>query len=177
MREREKIAKAIKTGAMGEVVEGYQPNAMTEHGSQGHYVAKVSDAFLKDLSDDWEKNGQAVLNQVRLEDPSTYLRVLATLVPKEKVLRAGGSLATFLDQLEAYAERKSTEEAVRMEDESITIRAGSIESKPLALAGPPPRGRGRPRKQPDLGKIRARSRKINGAGVVVPVVHSDPEAS
>jgi hypothetical protein len=43
----------------------------------------MSAAFLKALADDFETNGAAAIEKVRTEDPSTYIRVLASLQPKE----------------------------------------------------------------------------------------------
>lgn len=44
---------------------------------------KLSRAFLEGLAADFEKNGKAALVRVRKEDPSTYIRVVASLQPKE----------------------------------------------------------------------------------------------
>jgi hypothetical protein len=41
---------------------------------------KLGEAFLQDLHEDWEKHGKSVIEQVRREDPSTYLRVMASVV-------------------------------------------------------------------------------------------------
>jgi hypothetical protein len=37
-------------------------------------------AFLHDLHADWEKHGKSVIERVRRDDPSTYLRVMASVV-------------------------------------------------------------------------------------------------
>jgi cellulose synthase/poly-beta-1,6-N-acetylglucosamine synthase-like glycosyltransferase len=44
---------------------------------------RLSAAFLKAMSDDFDANGVAVVEKVRVEDPATYLRVVASLLPKE----------------------------------------------------------------------------------------------
>jgi len=44
---------------------------------------RLSAAFLKAMSDDFDTNGVAVVERVRTEDPATYLRVVASLLPKE----------------------------------------------------------------------------------------------
>ncbi len=41
---------------------------------------KLGEAFLHDLHADWEKHGRSVIERVRRDDPSTYLRVMASIV-------------------------------------------------------------------------------------------------
>jgi len=42
---------------------------------------RFSEAFLTDFLADWTANGKKVISRVRNDDPSTYLRVAATLLP------------------------------------------------------------------------------------------------
>lgn len=44
---------------------------------------RLSRAFLYALADDFEAKGKAAIERVRKDDPSTYLRVVASLQPKE----------------------------------------------------------------------------------------------
>ena len=39
--------------------------------------------FAAPLADDFDAHGKSVVERVRTEDPSTYLRVFASMVPKE----------------------------------------------------------------------------------------------
>ncbi|TDG13970.1 hypothetical protein E2F43_10780 [Seongchinamella unica] len=48
---------------------------------------KLSESFLKDVAVSWQEQGGDVLQKVAQDDPSTYLRVIASLVPKELVTR------------------------------------------------------------------------------------------
>ena len=41
---------------------------------------KLGEAFLQDLHADWEQHGRSVIERVRRDDPSTYLRVMASVV-------------------------------------------------------------------------------------------------
>ena len=50
--------------------------------------SRLSDAFLRDLAEDWEAHGMDVVQQVRATDPSTYMRVIASLLPKDVNLNA-----------------------------------------------------------------------------------------
>lgn len=44
---------------------------------------KLAESFLSALSADFDAHGAAVIERVRTEDPSTYLRVTANILPKE----------------------------------------------------------------------------------------------
>lgn len=44
---------------------------------------KLTETFIDRLAKDFSKNGTAVIAQVRKDDPAAYLRLVATLVPKE----------------------------------------------------------------------------------------------
>ena len=47
---------------------------------------QLSRRFLLDMYDDWLNHGTEVLAAVRHDDPSTYLRIMASLVPKTLTL-------------------------------------------------------------------------------------------
>ena len=44
--------------------------------------SKLSEAFLKALSDDFEKNGLETVEKVRADKPDAYLNVIGKLMPK-----------------------------------------------------------------------------------------------
>jgi hypothetical protein len=44
---------------------------------------KLSEQFIADLHESWLALGKAVITTVAWTDPSTYLRVVASLVPKD----------------------------------------------------------------------------------------------
>ena len=44
--------------------------------------SKLSEAFLKALSDDFTKNGLETVEKVRIEKPDVYLNVIGRLMPK-----------------------------------------------------------------------------------------------
>ena len=61
--------------------------------------SKFAEVFLKDFLADWEANGPDVIQNCRLEDPATYLRVAASILPKELNIKEGESvLETLLEQ-------------------------------------------------------------------------------
>ena len=43
---------------------------------------KVGEAFLQDLAANWETGGAEAIERCRLKDPAAYLRIMASLVPK-----------------------------------------------------------------------------------------------
>jgi len=45
--------------------------------------SKFSEAAMANLLDDWTSHGPGVLAKVRAEDPSTYLRVAFSTIPKD----------------------------------------------------------------------------------------------
>lgn len=60
---------------------------------------KFSEEFFKDFLADWEMAGAEAIQRVRLEDPSAYLRVAASLIPRELSIREGdGALDKLLEQ-------------------------------------------------------------------------------
>lgn len=48
---------------------------------------KLGEAFLNDLYADWQQNGTEVIQRVRAEKPDAYLKVVASIVPKELIVR------------------------------------------------------------------------------------------
>ena len=44
---------------------------------------KLGEAFVADLYADWKEHGASVIKRVRAEEPSTYLRVVASILPNE----------------------------------------------------------------------------------------------
>ena len=49
---------------------------------------RLSHAFLTDFLADWQAGGPAAIKTVRMRDPSTYLRVAASILPKEMLVEA-----------------------------------------------------------------------------------------
>lgn len=44
---------------------------------------KLGEQFLTDMYADWQENGAAVIKAVRAEKPDVYLKVVASILPKE----------------------------------------------------------------------------------------------
>jgi hypothetical protein len=61
-------------------------NKMSKGRPKGGRV-KLSERFLTTLAQDFDKHGASVIQYVRQNEPSTYLRVVASIVPKEALLK------------------------------------------------------------------------------------------
>lgn len=62
---------------------------------------KFSEAFCQDMLDVWQKEGKQAIQDVRQSDPSTFLRVAASLIPKQYSLDKGeNELDRIVEQLD-----------------------------------------------------------------------------
>ena len=104
--------------------------------------SKFSEAFVTDFMADWKEHGPAVLEQVRKNDPSTYIRVAAILVPKEMRVEVeqkapGGldadayaALRRLLDVIESCGAVGDPQEVFAMIEEDLRARmAVPVDSK------------------------------------------------
>src|SRR5689334_23359634 len=82
-----------------------------------------SEQLFRDLYDDWRQHGAATLERVRKNDPQTYLRVAATLIPKETELTIKTVIAQEMtdDELAAIA---------RGDDKALELEATEVEPMP-----------------------------------------------
>ena len=68
---------------------------------------KISEAFLADILADYQEHGPQAIDRMRKEDPTAYVRMIASLVPKQ-IDKAPNPLEHFtnkeLEQLETYLE-------------------------------------------------------------------------
>lgn len=61
----------------------------------------LSEAFIKDILEDWKVAGPSAIQACRLDNPGVYLKVVASLVPKELSVKNGSNqLDAILDQLD-----------------------------------------------------------------------------
>jgi len=51
--------------------------------------SKLGEIFLTQLYADWLKHGEAVIAEVRTEKPDVYLKVVASLLPKQLEIKEG----------------------------------------------------------------------------------------
>lgn len=105
-------------------------------------LSRVSERFISDLADDWDIHGRLVLEKVRTEDPSTYLRVLSGIAPKQIEMGMSQSLADFLLQLNDKApnviDGSTADEAEILEERPRSVlQGGSADGAPEVAAGIP----------------------------------------
>src|SRR5262245_60566247 len=104
------------------------------------YIARwrVNDAFLRDLIRDWEANGAEVLAQVRREQPGTYMKVMAMLMPKEmKVETASTRISSLSDeQLHAMIAELEERIAAKLSGEDTKVINAGAETGLAALPHP-----------------------------------------
>jgi hypothetical protein len=81
--------------------KGNQPPTSEPRDSRGRFVTgnvggpgrppgsrnALGEAFLADLQADWTKHGGEVLTQVRTSNPGAYLRVVASVIPKDILIQ------------------------------------------------------------------------------------------
>ena len=56
--------------------------------------AELSQKVLRDIAAVWAERGPSVIRQVAMEDPSTFLRVVTSLIPRELKLEGDSGLST-----------------------------------------------------------------------------------
>lgn len=59
---------------------------------------KLGEEFLADLHADWQENGRDAIMRVREEKPDAYLKVIASILPKQIEVNPAGDLSD--EQLE-----------------------------------------------------------------------------
>ena len=71
---------------------------------------KLSEQFLSALAADWEQHGVEVLQNVRKDRPADYLRVIASVLPKEMHVAAANDLEEMSDEELEYRTRELARE-------------------------------------------------------------------
>ncbi len=80
---------------------------------------QLTSDFIAKLADDFEANGWAAIERCRDDDPAAYLRLVASLAPKNVAVDDGVSLLDFFaviaarDAARADGEEEDEPEAVR----------------------------------------------------------------
>lgn len=83
---------------------------------------RFAEQFFLDFHADWLEHGEEALTSCRKEDPATYCRIAASLIPKELTLKDGDSaFDAFLDQL--------TDEQIQQFIDGITTLGSQAQSK------------------------------------------------
>lgn len=59
----------------------------------------LAEAFVSDLQDDWKQHGKDVIAVVRATEPATYMKVVASVIPKDVTLTPGAGLVDLLSAI------------------------------------------------------------------------------
>jgi len=71
---------------------------------------KFAEEFISDFLADWEKHGAATLKKCRSVDPAAYVRVAASLLPKDFNINAGATDAAALEKfLDNFSDKELQE--------------------------------------------------------------------
>lgn len=81
---------ATERNHMGQFLPG---SGGRQHGSRNRLQA----AFVEELAKDFEEHGPGVIRIVRVERPSDYLKIIASVLPKEWLLPDTGPLSDLSD--------------------------------------------------------------------------------
>jgi hypothetical protein len=82
---------------------------------------RLQGKFLNALADDFEEHGVAAIARMREEDPSAYVRAVASLMPKELEIKrpleelSDDDLATAIDALRSFVATQGTGQGSRAE--------------------------------------------------------------
>ncbi len=150
---------AEERDASGQFRKGIKANnqrKITPVGSKG----AISRAFIKALHADFLEHGDAVIEEVRKEDPATYFRVVASLVPKELVIDTTGLEGLEVDELKKRFDtlKKEIEDELRSNADGEDRRTREIEATAIDIT-PPAGAAGRNVRAADLPST-------DGTGVV-----------
>ena len=63
--------------------------------------SKLGEAFVADLAACWEKHGVEALERCALEEPGQFIKVIASLMPRDINLSVGIDPASFADKYQA----------------------------------------------------------------------------
>ena len=87
---------------------------------RGHSPSKFSKRFLVSLAASWEQHGDTVLEQVRQKDPTQYLRICASLIPRQIMIH-NTTAAPAVTLSEAELQAIVVEDVSRLEQVRATL--------------------------------------------------------
>ena len=83
---------------------------------------KLTGDFLRDLAAAWETDGASALKIMVKEEPSMFVRVVASLMPREVALDIGGPLTELSDdELQALLQHVRQERAKVIEQRPVLV--------------------------------------------------------
>jgi hypothetical protein len=83
---------------------------------------RLTGDFMRALAEDFAEHGQGVIKVLRMERPAEYVRVIASLMPRELVLES--TLSEFTDD-------QVDELIVKIRDHLLAARQDTVETKTI----------------------------------------------
>ena len=83
----------------------------------------ITNAFLKDLDEEWRENGRQALKDAREQQPALFVKVVASLLPRDVQISAADSF------LEALKEINAARQQLR----ALGAPVGEVSEQPPAL--------------------------------------------
>ena len=119
---------------------GFNSAIADPHGNVYFTRRRVNETFLEGLLEEFHKNGAQIIHRAGQENPATFLKVLAQLVPRELSVEHSGSIIGRLSDEELAAmlieiDRQIAELAKRAAGEDAKLIEAQAEPKPECGAG------------------------------------------
>lgn len=108
--EKKALPPLARDPKTGQFLVGHSGNGGRKKGAR----SKLGEAFLEAMHDDFNENGPETIVRVREERPHEYLKVIASLLPRDVKLEIDASQA-FQDMLEALGEISNAGLAARID--------------------------------------------------------------
>ena len=77
------LTNGHQSGQRADYATRFQPGNKMSKGRPNGSRHKLGEQFLSKMQADFELHGEGVIEKVRLTEPAQYLRVVASLMPKE----------------------------------------------------------------------------------------------
>lgn len=90
---------------------------------------KFSEKFMQAFHDDFEKHGQVVLNRCRNENPAAYLRIAASLIPKQHIFSAQQDDGALDNIIENYTDEQLDQLITGLCEVGIASKAAKEKTK------------------------------------------------
>src|SRR3954468_11343575 len=117
---------------------GFQKGQVANpNGRPRHVRERFTQAFMTDLNSTWQKQGKPCLDKLAKTDPATFVRVCASLIPKEVKLEASSPLSD-LSEAELAALVSAAQRAVaqaEQKEQSLQLEHTSQDMTDSAVTG------------------------------------------
>lgn len=80
------------------LVAAKKGQVLNPHGRPKGSRNKFGEAFINDFLEDWELHGKQALKDCRQDDPATYCRIAASIIPRELNINDEREVEKFLSQ-------------------------------------------------------------------------------